>query len=709
MQTFLSSRLGWLVLCVAAFGALADEVVTAPEVRVSGPRDSEDPSGRAETTLGRAELRRRDVGTLGTAVGESPGVHNSSFGPGVGLPVIRGLTGPRVRVNVGGIGTHDASSLSPDHAAAAEPVLASQIRVVRGPSTVRYGSNAIGGVVEVEDGRIPKARPQRGTEKSLEARYNTNGSGRTGAVRVDGAAGPFVLHVDGFARARENISIPGKPIDEAAVMRQFGLRPIDNPVGFVPNTDLKAHGGTVGASAVGSSGFAGFSVGSMENQYGIPSGAHVHAHGSGMLPGMPTHGGGDNVRIDMQQTRVDGHAMLLLPTRFLEAVEVRSGWVNYRHDELDSGRPVTTFRNRALESRVELQHRWTQTLSGAVGLHRTTRQFSALGEEAFVPVSDIAANALYVTQQYELGRLRIEGSARQERQRIETQPQNTVFGTVETYPVTTFRPASWAIGATWQHDARNALYANWSHSQRAPEVQELYSFGPHLATRVFALGTPTLQKESIVGPDAGVRAGRGRYDVAFNVYDYRAGNYIFQENTGFFYNTDEREFQARCLRLDLCLPVQRYTQREVRLSGYEAQLNVALPKVRGAGLRLQLFTDFVRARYADGTGDVPRIPPRRAGAELSAQVGERWGGRVRYTHAFAQDKAGVNETPTAAYDLLNLYVDYRVRRDAEGRELTLFLNATNLLDQEIRNATSFLRSFAPEPGRAFEIGVRASF
>jgi iron complex outermembrane receptor protein len=696
-----------LALAVIAGRAVAQEPsVVAPEVKVRAATGGEEGSGRAQNTVTREELRRRDLGTLGAALADTPGVNNASFGPGVGLPVIRGMSQSRVRVNVGGLGSHDASTLSPDHAVAAEPLLADRIRVIRGPATVRYGSGAIGGAVEVEDARIPTAA-REGARVSAEGRYNTNGNGRQAALRADGGKGRLRLHVDGYGRARDDIRIPGAAIDEAAVLRQFRVQPRFNSVGYVAGTDSRAHGGSVGAALVDEErGFAGFSVGSMSNNYGLPAGTHVHITDPNN-PVPHVHSADDRVRVDMQQTRVDSHALLALPGGFAETLEFKGAYVNYRHDELDNARPVTTFRNEAREGRLELAHRWSEQVSGVVGLHGVSRRFSALGIATFVPESDVRSNAAFLIEQFELGRFRLEGSVRQEQQVINAQPQTTIYGDTLVHPETRFRPLSYALAGTWQHDPRNAATLTWSRAERAPDLQELYSFGPHLGTRSFNVGDPTLAKETLVGLDLGLRGGLGPFDASLNVFNYRADRFIYLENTGLFFNVDRLLPQFNCVRLELCLPILQYAQRDATLRGYEVQVSAQLPDAGTWANRVTVFADYTRGQFANGAGDIPRMPPRRTGVQLGTER-DKFGARLRYTYGSAQNNPGLNETPTAAYNLLNLYVDYRVV--SGGRyDITTFLNATNLLDEEIRNATSFLRSFAPEPGRAFEFGVRATF
>ncbi len=676
----------------------------APEVRVRSQRPSEDPTGRAEATVTRSDLRRRSVDTIGAALEQTLGVHNSSFGPGVGLPVIRGLSGARVKVLVGGLGSHDASTTSPDHVVAAEPITADRIRVVRGPATVRYGSGAIGGAVEVEDGRIPQARTRRPLTGAVEGRYASNGANRVGSVRLDGTAGPLVLHVDGWQRQRNNLGISGRPIDEAAIRQQFGLRARENPEGFVPNSDSDAAGAAAGASLVGDRGFVGLSFGSMRNNYGIPGGAHTHSHG-GVQPVNET----DNVRIDMAQSRVDTHARLAqTPWTWLDQVEFKAGQVDYRHDEVDSGFVATRFLNRAFETRTEAALRAGDHLTTAVGFHTLQRKFSALGAEAFVPESDIASRGVYAIPRLEFGRFSVEAAVRQEWQHIAAQPRLDSFGILTEFPVTQYRPASGGVSATWQHDARNALTVGWTRAERAPDVQELYSLGPHLATRTYDFGNPDLRTERLTGPEAGVRLGWGPFDWSGNAYRYDAQRYIFQRTSRLFYDTEAQVFRVRCARVERCLQVTEYQQQDVDLRGFETQLAIQLPRVNRTLSRVTLFADYVNAQFADGSGDVPRMPPRRHGFELQVVPGN-WSARLRVTQVAPQLRPGLRETPTAGYTMVNLSLDWRVRLDAEGRETILYFNGNNLLDQQVRNATSFIRNFSPEAGRSFEVGLRATF
>jgi len=690
-------------LCVANGGVSAQdagsEPMELPEVKVETQRESGAPTdARPDSTMRGDELRQKRGATLGATLQDELGVSNSSFGPGVGLPVIRGMTGPRVRILLDGLGSHDASSVSPDHAIAIDPLLAEEVRIMRGPAAVRHGGAAIGGAVEVLDERVPTRIPTAGLAGTTEARFNGNGSERATVFKLDAGGQGLAFHIDGFHRERGDLAIPGAAIDEVAIVRQFGLFNATNTLGHVSNTNSRAHGATVGASLIGSRGYVGLSYGSVQNNYGIPAGAHSHSHGPGPAPAA------DVARIDMTQQRHDLKGRLLLG-EVLEAVELRFARVNYRHLELDNDVAQTVFDNDVMEGRIELQHRFSEGLSGVVGGQFVDRTFAALGAEAFVPRSAIRGSAGYLLQRWQAGPMTFEAGARRERQRIRPDPQLTVFRTTVVQPELTHSSESFSLGTSLRLAKQDFLTLSVSHAKRNPDVQELFALGPHLATRTFDIGNNRLRREMIEGADAGLSIDRGRVAGKLNVFRYRAKDYIYQRNAGLFYDPDVRQFRVVCVRLDECLPVQRYQQDDARFKGYELQGVLRFPDLLFDLLEIKPFTDYLAARLHDGT-DVPRLPPRRYGIEV-ALLGEDWSASIRHTRACPQTRPGVNETSTAAYEQLNAQFEYRWR---SGRfETVAFVQGRNLLNREIRNSVSFLRNYAPEPGRSVEIGLRTTF
>jgi iron complex outermembrane receptor protein len=336
------------------------------------------------------------------------------------------------------------------------------------------------------------------------------------------------------------------------------------------------------------------------------------------------------------------------------------------------------------------------------------RDFSALGDEAFIPETSTFTGSAYIHERLDItDKLRLEGGWRYDRSRIESGPQQTVDRRVLNFPTRHFSLENRSIALTWQYAQNSRVGVTFSGSRRAPEIHELYSFGPHLATHTFDTGNANLKVESMNSFDLTWNADAGwiRIDSALFLND--ANNFIFQRSIpGIFFDAEESRFRSRCVSLDECLPIVRYEQSKARFMGYEAEATLRLPSGMLPSIELTLFSDYVHAQLTAVREAVPRQPPLRYGIQLATATGP-WSARIRYTHANAQDRAGINETETKGYNLLNLYASYRHK--VMGRTATIFLRGRNLLDEQIRNSTSFLRSFSPEPGRSIELGVELTF
>ena len=279
------------------------------------------------TVLSGEDLRRVVASSLGETLGDQPGITNSSFGPGVGRPVIRGQAGPRTLNLQNGIAAADVSSLSPDHAVSIEPMLAESVEVLRGPATLLYGGGAIGGVINVIDNRIPRA-PIEGVEGALEYRYDDVNEMDTFVGKLEAGFGDFAFHLSGTTRDFDDMDIPGLAIDEAALEEQEELlggheegeeheeEELENSDGFIANTDGDADVFTIGASyQLGERGFFGFSYNSFETNYGIPPGAHEHGHeeeheGEEHEGEEHEEEEEENIRIDLEQDRYDAQLHL---------------------------------------------------------------------------------------------------------------------------------------------------------------------------------------------------------------------------------------------------------------------------------------------------------------------------------------------------------------------------------------------------------------
>lgn len=659
-----------------------------------GPREPPRPTVKLRGDA----LRERVGNTLGETLSDEAGISNSTFGPGVGLPVIRGMSGPRVRLLSNGLATHDATTFSPDHAASIESILVDEIQVMRGPATIRYGGNAIGGAVNVIDNRIPQRIPKQVITGMVQSRYNFNGNESTNAFKVDAGTGRFAMHIDGFMRRRDNISINGCAVDDKAIQQQFGLINMRNACGHVANTGAQSQGGSVGGSLFADMGMVGASATMLDNTYGIPPSAGSHSHG----------GGSSDVSIDLANRRYDGRMELWGSGKWIDRIRLNVSRVHYRHHEKAGSIIATTFRNEALDGRLEVEHRLGSRISGVIGGQMMNRDFSALGAEAFIPETNTFSTAAYIHERLDItDTLRLEGGWRYDQQRLVAGPQSTVDGRVLNFPGRGFSLESRSISLTWQYADKSAVGIIFSGSKRAPEVHELYSFGPHLATHTFDVGNSNLKVESMRSLDLTWNADARWIRLNGALFLNDMDNFVFQRSIpNIFFDADEGRFRTRCVSLDECLPVVNYEQASARFMGYEAEATLRMLSDIVPPVEVTLFSDYVHARLTATNENVPRQPPLRYGMQLATASGP-WSARIRYTHANAQDRAGVNETETKGYNLLNLHASYRHK--VMGRPASVFVRARNLLNEEIRSSTSFLRNFSPEPGRSVELGVELVF
>lgn len=644
---------------------LDEIIVTAPMHK--GEAETVHPS----SVISGSELRRRIASTLGDTLKEEQGVSFSSFGPGVGQPVLRGQGAPRVLVLQNSMSVADASNTSGDHANATEPVLAERIEVLRGPATLLYGSGAIGGVVNVIDNRVPREVPRQ-TSGAAEYRYGSNAELGVAAARLETGADKLALHLDGFTRHGSDVEIPGNSASDGS-----------GTSGYIANSETDASSATAGMAWMLDRGFAGLAVNRLENDYGIPPGSHGHeGHAD------------EDVRIDMSQTRYDGRIEIGDPLRGVELLRTYLTYTDYQHDELEGEEVGTQYGADTWDGRLEAVHRLGDRLHGALGLQGHQREFRAVGEEAFVPSSDSESWGIFLIEDLHLGRVVWEFGARYNRDGHDPR------GGQESLDFDTY---SLSASGLWSPDDRQTLKLALSSAERAPTTEELYSDGVHVATRSYEIGDQQLDPERSLNVDLGYHLHAGAMDLVLEAFYNEYERYIYQEETGAVFDPDSETIAASCLAADPdeCLQVLQWTAADARFRGAEARLALEL----AAGFELQFFGDYVRGEL-DGGGSVPRMPPGRYGTGL-AWRGGAWDLSTRITRVLGQDRMGGSTESVDGYTLLAAYAEYAV--SGYGAEWTFFLRGENLLDEEIRNASSLLRDVAPEPGLNVEAGVRLAF
>ena len=646
-------------------------------------------------------LARKRGTTLGQTLGKEPGIQSQSFGVAVGRPVIHGLTGPRVKVLEDRIDTLDASVSSTDHAATVDPFIADRIEVLKGANTLVYGAGAIGGVVDVHTGRIPHNKRSEAISGRGEASYTDNGDALAGALRLDGGidlgeseeADQLVWHLDGFSSDAEAYDIPG--FVESRQLRALEDEE-EHESGLLEGSDYRDQGGALGLSWVGERGFFGFAVSQLSSRYGLP-GAHEDEGGAEEEEGTPT--------LDLEQTRIDVEAGLENPFDGFESINFRGAINDYQHTEFEpDGEPGTEFDNDAYEVRVELVHEAVANWRGAVGLQAGRRDFAALGDEAFLSPTDTDSYGLFWVGERKLENVELEAGIRVDE--VKHSPDGAFSDPGECgaeyasgLPDRDFTDVSASLGVIWPVSDNNRWSVQTDFASRAPVAEELYSCGEHLATQTFDIGNPDLDSEEAI--NVAVSFARQTDNTALDITAYviEFSDYIYQAAG----ETPADELTRFA-----------YTQEDAQFWGIDLSVQQALVDLSGGGrVTMNLLFDMVRGRLdssVDGERDLPRIPAERYGIGFAVEHGVFYAS-LDYLYVAEQNRVAELELETDSYEDLGLTIEAQLVESDDNNQapLTVFLRGNNLTDDEQRHHASFIKDFAPAPGRSITTGLRFSF
>ncbi|MFC3661358.1 TonB-dependent receptor [Luteimonas notoginsengisoli] len=674
---------------------------------------------RPVEVLAGARLDEAKSNSLGDTVNKLPGVQSSYFGPGVGRPIIRGFDGARVQVLSDGLGSGDVSTVSVDHAVTIEPFLADQIEVLKGPSTLLYGSGAIGGAVNVVDGRVPQAATDQPLQGRAELRAGSVNDETTGMARLDGtsASGNLVFHFDALHRETGDYDIPGYA-ESAAHMAEEGEAPDPATRGTLGNSALRTDSGALGITWVGDRGFLGVGYSLFNTRYGVPGHEHAHGEEDGHEhedehehDGEEAHAEEGGVRIVMDQRRGELRGGLddLGP---FASLRVKLAHTDYTHTEYEGEEVGTVFENESTEGRVELVHQPWGGWDGAFGLQWAQRDFGAVGDEAFVPDSQSRDTGLFWIGRRQFDALRLELGTRYDRNGIDV----VDAGADAARPDRDFDTTSVSAALRW--DVANDFHLSFGldRAQRSPTAEELYSSGLHVATGSVELGDSRLDAETANRAELGVHWHQGPLTLGASLYHVRYADFIYLADTG----VEEHDG-----------PLRVWTQDDARFNGAEASMDWNFADNDSGLWNLRLFGDLVRAKLSgSGTrqldvsvphgdhahdysvelargGNLPRIAPWRLGGELRWERGPLRAslGAVRYAE---QDRVAEFEQPTPGYTLVDAHLAWHADT-AHDNAWEVFLDGSNLLDREARAHTSFLKDVAPLPGRGVSAGVRVFF
>lgn len=725
---FLAFQFGFAAL----FGETSLSAVESGALKLENVVVTASPFRRSQTELVQAtsvlagrDLTMKAAGTLGDALADEVGMAATAFGPGASRPIIRGLGGDRVRVLENGIGTMDASVASPDHAVSIEPFLAERIEVVRGPASLLYGGAAVGGVVNVITHRIHSEAPRR--KGASRFGIVAGGAGdawtRGGATDVLLAGAPnwkVVLHLDGARREADNLRIPGWAESDAlraaetAEMTGDGDHEHEEARGRLMNSWVNTEGAGAGVSLVGRRGSTGVSYSGYNAQYGVPGHGHEHSEevetlGAGGTAHAHSHEGhseeneADGVHVVLRQRRVEWQGEWRPVSGAIKSLQAKIGRTTYRHAEIEEEVVGTLFENRGMEARFEAVHAHGDQWDGAFGCQLSGNTFSAQGAEAFLPASRTRSLALFAFEEWSVGRVTWQAGARWENQDVRVDSLSSERRD---------SVASGSLGAVYACSPTYAIVIALSQTGRAPSAQELYARGPHAGTASYEIGQATLGRERSRGIELSLRRKRGAVTGEATVFLNHFDRFIFERPVPEVAVEREGTLQpiprTELLSGETGMPVYRYVDSEARFVGAEVEVWWHLHKEAAHAFDLKCAADVVRGRELDRPAgkDLPRMPAPRfiLGGVWSAGVW-RFGSDCQFV--MRQNRTAPEENATADYTMLGFHVSRSLQ--AGSMEGNLFMKVTNLLNEEARPHTSFLKERAPLGARAFSIGFDASF
>jgi iron complex outermembrane recepter protein len=658
------------------------------------------------------ELSLKRENTLAETLNSIPGVSNSSFGPSVGRPMIRGMDSDRIKILQNGVNNLDASNLSFDHGVSIDPLIIEQIDVIRGPATLLYGGGAVGGVVNAIDHRIPKEKLQGITGRG-EVRYGGANLEQSNAAVVDVGTGNFVMHFDAYSRDSKNLRIPGNAISNRLESTKYwnpdsgGTTELDGsdeghakPGSYQPytkahgrnkllNSQSETRGGAVGASMIFDRGYAGVSYAKHQTKYG-----------SVKEPG---------ILLDMDTDRIDFASEIRDLGSFFEKAKFKAAYTDYRHHEMDAVTIHTIFKNKGIDGTFELTHVPLLGLKGVIGTQFDSGKFDAIGDEAFIPNSKTNSQSVYIYEELPLNQHKMTFGLRHGKHEVKSkggEPDEDGHNKFGAPSRKKFNTNNAAIGGLYKLNEQWSLTGNLSHNERAPSYFELFANGVHTATGVFEQGQSNLKKEKSNGIDGQIRWKSGQDSLTFGAYFNRFSNFNGLLSTPLpgvaevHHEGEDPEY--------ITYKTSRFTGIKAEFKGVELEGKTMLTDY----LQFNVRGDYVDAKDKTNGGYVPRISPLKLGAGLKYEF-NRFGARLDVLHAFKQDRVASNynyqggkELMTDAYTNVSMMATYKLPTQLN---LEAFTRANNLLDEEIREHTSFLKDIAPMGGRSIMFGLRGEF
>jgi len=633
-----------------------------------------------------------------------PGIDNISTGSQVGKPVLRGLSGTRVRLLQDGI-AQDYFQYGVRHAPPTSLSQAKRVEVVRGASSVLYGSDAIGGAINMISRDLPEHGDDLHIGGDLDLEAHSNNEEYAGALDLHLSDGAFGARAGFERRDAGNYTTPEARtfFDDGAATGRFG-----DPkyAGEIPFTDFEQ---TSWWAQIGVRGDAG-TVQLLANRWTNEQNFLLPPGGPAGSTSNPPVGLGQN----LEQTNVTLEA-----TSELAGLELRPtlGFQRAIRQAAGPGNPIETDPDFGVDlakdswtGRLEARHSGGTPLEGTLGIELNVQDTERRGPVELEPTSDITNFAVFAFEELPLERLTLSSGLRLDIRTLEAVPNERASDAA--LLENDYTEVSGNVGANLRLTDGVALATNLGTGFRAPTIFELYANGVHGGVAAFQRGTPTLDPERSWNGELSLRLQTDRVRGRVTGYVNRIDDYIYLANTG----------ESN----DGGLPIFESAQTDAVIRGVEANAEVGLTDVLDIGAEAAFLShEGEGLPDPDGEevdGPLPLIPPNRAGVFVRLS-GDRLGFltgprlRVDVDHAFDKDAAGRIEpfsqfdaapfgtASTEAFTIVSLSGTGVV--EVGGSTLSLSVAVDNLTDEVYRDFLDTYKGYALSPGRNIRVTLGA--
>ena len=644
----------------------------------------------------RTELQNRKNSSLGAVFDGVPGITNNSWGDSVGQPVIRGMDSNRIKILNNGMEIKDVSNMSGDHAVAIDTLSSDQIEVIRGPASIIYGGGAVGGIINIVDHRIHSEYID-GLFGKYDQSFGGANNQSSSAFSVDyGHNDNLMFHLNGYRRDSKNLSIPGFSVSKRLVESDSEFTRDKYGKDTLQSSDNKSAGGSLGVSHFFDDGYTGLAFSGHRVDYGNP----LEAGG----------------KFDLNTNKYDYVLEKNKISTLISKMKFKLGYSDYDHKELEpDGAVGAEYIDKGTDGKLEFVHSFFNKSPGVFGVDFGKSNFSKSQGDPLIANNQRNNFSFYLLEDYFVGKHKVSIGYRHDFNRYRSNDFTSDDGCTVAYTSTssctnesgtelsttfgktnkTFNSNNLTFGTISELNKQWQLSLNLSHNERAPAHNELYSYGHHHATETIEQGSRDLKKERSNTIDAQFKWSNQKTNFTFSPYYTDFPSYIGLLNSGTTQNhLHEGEDDSEELA------VYKTSNIPAKFYGFEVQGDLSLPNNYG----LNIWGDFVRAKNKDG-GNLPRIPPVRLGTGLSYER-NTFSGSLDLMHVFNQTNIGQYELKTDDYTNMKLTMNYKLPMN---KNINLYLKGDNLLDQEKRDHTSFLKDKVLMGGRSLMLGVTGDF